>query len=149
MKRDEQDRLLGEIISGEELAEFRRASLAHGLAAVQRRNHRRRMVRTGAMLIAPALLALALFFSRRQNAVNNPDPVRGGSVAVNPGNPPPPVDGYASVPTTDAPAPIKVINDDELLALFPDRSLALLGPPGNQQLVFLDKAKKQETRRSL
>jgi hypothetical protein len=140
MKRDEQDRLLGEIISSEELADFRRASLVHGLAAVQRRNHRRRMVRTGAMLIAPALVALALFFGRRQNVVNNPDSVRSANLAV---NPPP------SVPTTEGPAPIKVINDDELLALFPDRSLALLGPPGNQQLVFLDKAKKQETRRSL
>ena|SRR5436190_16569489 len=142
MKRDEQDRLLNEIISGEELKEFRRASLDHGLAAVQRRNHRRRTIRTGAMLIAPALVALALFFSRRQNALDRTDPVRSANVIPDSGNPPPHVGGYASTPPSEA-EPIKVINDDELLALFPDRSLALLGPPGKQQLVFLDKAGKK------
>ena len=30
------------------------------------------------------------------------------------------------------------INDDELFALFAGRSMALIGKPGEQQLVFLD-----------
>jgi hypothetical protein len=33
---------------------------------------------------------------------------------------------------------VKFINDEELLALFPGRPLALVGKPGEQQLVFLD-----------
>jgi hypothetical protein len=35
-------------------------------------------------------------------------------------------------------SPVKLITDDELLALFPDRPVALIGKPGQQQLVFLD-----------
>jgi hypothetical protein len=35
--------------------------------------------------------------------------------------------------------PIKVISDEELFALFPRRSLALIGSPGHQKLVFLDR----------
>jgi hypothetical protein len=38
---------------------------------------------------------------------------------------------------------VKLINDDELLALFPDRPVALIGKPGQQQLVFLDKPTKR------
>jgi hypothetical protein len=37
-----------------------------------------------------------------------------------------------------APAPIRTISDEELFALFPDRQLALIGPPGDQRLLFLD-----------
>ena len=33
---------------------------------------------------------------------------------------------------------VKMISDEELFALFPGRSLALIGKPGHQQLVFLD-----------
>lgn len=33
---------------------------------------------------------------------------------------------------------IRLVNDEELAALFPGRPLALIGPPGEQQLVFLD-----------
>ena len=35
---------------------------------------------------------------------------------------------------------VKFITDEELLALFPDRPVALIGRPGHQQLVFLDKS---------
>jgi hypothetical protein len=33
---------------------------------------------------------------------------------------------------------IKLITDEELFALFPGRSVALIGKPGHQQLVFLN-----------
>ena len=33
---------------------------------------------------------------------------------------------------------VKIITDEELFALFPNRALALIGAPGRQQLVFLD-----------
>jgi hypothetical protein len=38
---------------------------------------------------------------------------------------------------------VKIISDDELFALFPGRSMALIGTPGQQQLVFLDGGKAQ------
>jgi hypothetical protein len=40
-------------------------------------------------------------------------------------------------PPPDA-AKVKIITDEELFALFPNRALALIGSPGHQQLVFLD-----------
>lgn len=39
---------------------------------------------------------------------------------------------------TEAERGVKVVSDDELLALFPGRPVALIGPPGRQKLVFLD-----------
>jgi hypothetical protein len=51
----------------------------------------------------------------------------------------------ASVPSELAPASpeeaapqVKFITTEELLALFPDRPLALVGPPGRQRLIFFD-----------
>ncbi len=33
---------------------------------------------------------------------------------------------------------IRVLNDEQLLALFKDRPVALVGQPGNQRLLLLD-----------
>ncbi len=33
---------------------------------------------------------------------------------------------------------IRLVSDEELLAMFPDRPVALVGPPENRQFVFLD-----------
>jgi len=34
---------------------------------------------------------------------------------------------------------MKYISDEELFKLFPGRSIALIGKPGEQELIFLDK----------
>jgi len=39
---------------------------------------------------------------------------------------------------------VQFINDDELLALFPNRPVALIGEPGKQRLVFLDRQNAPE-----
>jgi hypothetical protein len=39
---------------------------------------------------------------------------------------------------------VKIINDEELFALFPNRAMALIGSPGHQQLIFLDHGGAQE-----
>ncbi|HHY86181.1 MAG TPA: hypothetical protein GYA07_11730 [Verrucomicrobia bacterium] len=39
---------------------------------------------------------------------------------------------------------MQFINDDELLALFPNRPVALIGEPGKQRLVFLDRQNAPE-----
>jgi hypothetical protein len=41
-------------------------------------------------------------------------------------------------PKTIEGTPIRVIGDEELLALFQGRPVALLGEPGHQRLVLLD-----------
>jgi hypothetical protein len=37
---------------------------------------------------------------------------------------------------------VKIITDEELFSLFPNRSMVLVGQPGHQQLVFLDQPEK-------
>jgi peptidoglycan/LPS O-acetylase OafA/YrhL len=130
MKHPEHERLLNEIVTGEELADFREASLQHALAAVRRRRRRQWFARLGALAVVPLLAALGILVSRspkpplREMAASNASPV-----AVT-----------AAQPRT---APVKFISDDELLALFPDRPVALIGKPGQQQLVFLDQPAKR------
>jgi len=130
MKHPEHDRLLNEIVTGEELADFREASLQHALTAIRQQRRRQRFVRLGALAGVPIAVALGIVFSRspkpalREIAASNASPVAVASVQ----------------PRT---APVKFISDDELLALFPDRPVALIGKPGHQQLVFLDKPGKR------
>ena len=51
---------------------------------------------------------------------------------------PKPSSQIASQPKTPLTPAVKTITDDELFALFPGRSMALIGKPGHQELVFLD-----------
>jgi hypothetical protein len=39
--------------------------------------------------------------------------------------------------------PVRKLTDEELFALFPDRQIALVGPPGDQRLLFLDAPRRQ------
>jgi peptidoglycan/LPS O-acetylase OafA/YrhL len=120
MKRHEQDRLLREILDDGDAANLRAASLARGLAFLQRRQRRRRLAQAGAVSLLLGLLILGLLVH----------PASGPSPA-------PPVVRVAMAPPPDA-AKVKIITDEELFALFPNRALALIGSPGHQQLVFLD-----------
>ena len=130
MKHPEHDRLLNEIVTGEELADFREASLQRALTAIRQQRRRQRFVRLGALAVVPLLAALGIVFSR------SPKPPLQKIAASNAS----PVAVSSAQPRT---APVKFINDDELLALFPDRPVALIGKPGRQQLVFLDKPAKR------
>ena len=42
---------------------------------------------------------------------------------------------------------IRVVNDDELMAMFPNRPVALVGPPERRQFVLLDEKQHGNTRR--
>ena len=125
MKHSEHDRLLNEIVTGEELADFREASLQHALAAIRQQRRRHCSLRLGVLAAVPVVVVLAIVFSRspkpplREIAAS-----KASAVAVSPVQP--------------RIAPVKLINDDELLALFPDRPVALIGKPGQQRLIFLD-----------
>ena len=121
----DQDRLLNEILAEDELADFRRASLERGIAAMRSQNRRRRAVNVCALVLLPALMTLAILLNQARTpsvleATSHPQP--------------------HAAPAPSRPSPgVQFISDEELFALFPDRAMALVGKPGDQQLVFLDK----------
>jgi hypothetical protein len=117
-------RLLQEVLSDEELAALRQSSLACGLAALrQRRRHRRQL--WVAVAVTPLVVLLAIWQFR----------------------PPPPHPAVAF--NTDPPPPaetrkVKYIDQRELFALFPNRPIALIGPPGHQRFLLLDELPRIE-----
>jgi hypothetical protein len=118
MTHPEQDRLLQQILSGEECSDCRRACLDDGLRFLQRRNRQRRAVRLAVLTFTPALIGVALWLASISSS-SRPEAVASAS---------------ASLET----ARVKLISDEELFSLFPGRPLALIGKPGRQELVFLD-----------
>jgi hypothetical protein len=114
-----QNDLLKEILAGDEVSSFREASLQTTLAAVRTQCRRRRAL--AACAVVALILASAMLIKDARLW-----PATGEIVSSDPVSAPP-----------VAPA-VKVISDEELFALFPGRSMALVGKPGQQQLVFLD-----------
>ena len=119
MKRSE--KLLTHILPGEDGADFERASLEHGLNYLRRQRRRRHLFRASGIAAVISLIATAFFLKSHQ-----PTPPGSGA-------------RLASTPTPATASHVEFINDDQLLALWPDRSVALIGKPGQQWLVFLDK----------
>jgi len=120
MKRSDQDRLLREILEEGEAADFRAASLARGVDFLRGRRRRNRIAQICCVCVPAVLMmfALALHLARRPG---------GARLAV--------VTAPAARTETSK---VKIINDEDLFALFPNRAMALIGPPGQQQLIFLD-----------
>ena len=122
MNSDDREKLLKEILPREDLADFRQTSLEHGLTRLRRQRRTRYALRTVAAVAAFCFLSLAIFLKPHHPAPNNV------SVAQSP-------------QPVAAPAPtdhVTFITDDELLAVFTNRPVALIGKPGQQRLVFLD-----------
>ncbi len=126
MKRSDQDRLLREILEEGETADFRAASLARGMDFLRRRRRRNRLAQACCVCVPAVLLfiALALYLALLP---------AGTRIAV----------VTAPAAQTD-PSKVKIINDEELFALFPNRAMALIGSPGHQQLLFLDHGDPEE-----
>ena len=122
---NEQDQLLREILTGDELTSFRRASLEIGLARMRQQRARRRAARACALGSLPLLLALVLFVLRTPESRHWPK-IKSTL----------PSETRAS--THGERVKMKFITDEELFALFPDRPVVLIGKPGQQELVFLD-----------
>jgi hypothetical protein len=120
-----EEKLLNEVF--DENNEFREATLRTGLQALRRQNRRRTLARGGA---AALIAAMALLFFDKvwrnaptQNvATKIPQPLATTTQHV--------------IAGTD----IKVISDDELLDLFPDRPVALVGKGESRRLILLDEA---------
>jgi hypothetical protein len=122
MNDPDQDRLLREIVAGEEIEDFRRGSLAAGLASIRAARRRRRAYRACALGLAVAAVAgIALersMFSGRE------------AQRIAAATPAPAVQA--------APDGVKIIDEKQLFALFPNRSIALIGKPGQERFYFLD-----------
>jgi hypothetical protein len=129
---DELDRLLDATLTTERSDDARRATLNTGLAALQRRNRRRQFQRR-MLVAAPVVLLLIALTS---SLISQPNGNTGSNIAAR--------SELSPEPDTIPGTPIRIISDDELFALFPDRPLALIGPKGNQQLVFLDEPRSIE-----
>jgi hypothetical protein len=147
MKSPDENPLLQEVLVDEKLSEFRRASLNHALAEMRRARQRRRIARIAALAILPlTMLALVWFKSSSTSVEPRPTSPELGVYAASPSalkNSSEPVPDLASEVTVKraearTPPAVETITDEELFALFPNRALALIGPPGQQQLVFLD-----------
>ena len=125
MKHPDENPLLKEILADEQLAVLRQASLNQGLDTMRRARRVRRAMRMGALVVVPVLLILTLTLRKPGQETAR--------------QPPPPGTQRASL-TAASPkeSDPRIISDEELFALFPGRSLALIGKPGHQQLVFLD-----------
>ena len=121
MKFPEDNKLLDEILAGDQLAELRTKSLQHALIQMRRQ---RRIRRTVGFVAAFCLLGALAVVCLQQP--------KNSRLAVN----------HIPAPSAPsralAPAPVKTISDEELFALFPGRAVALIGPPGRQEFVLLD-----------
>jgi len=123
--KPDHDELLNEVLSESAPQNFREASLLRTLTSARRHRRTRSALHVvGATGICFALLAGVIWHQRNSSSTANNRPE---SVA--------PIQASApTVPGTN----IRLVSDDELLAMFPDRPVALLGPPDKRQFVFLD-----------
>ena len=124
MKHHEQDQLLKALLDGEELSAFRQASLEDGLTWVRSRRRRQRAVRLGALAGAALLCASGILLDRVLD--------RADRQIAGPGS-----SAQEAAPLQVRDTNVRFISDEELFALFPDRAMALIGKPGQQQVVFL------------
>lgn len=122
MNQSDQDRLLKELLAEEASSGFRQASLERTVVAMRRR---RQLQRVSSVCAVAALMGIVLWQTTTDHRIVS----SGTQMASN-----------ATTVIVQQPARTKVqtITDDELLALFPDRPVALIGKPGQQRLVFLD-----------
>lgn len=133
MNASKHDPLLKELLSGEEAEVCRAASLEKLLAVACRRRRQRQSLRIAVMVAAPVLLALGLVATHRPNPASEPaarvPPSPEPATAANQNK-------FAADPSETI--PVRYVTDDELLGLFPDRPVALIGAPGHQTFVLLD-----------
>lgn len=130
------DPLLNELLSGEEAAACRAASLEQMLAQVRRRGRQRLTRRLTGLAMLSVLLALGLFIARQ------PAPVVESASRQNPPEIATTAKTAQAAPGSTELIPVRFITDDELLNLFPGRPVALIGAPGRQQFVFLDQKRQ-------
>lgn len=134
MKHREPDDFLKEILADEALDTLRENSLAGGLATL-RTKRRVRTVRTALAAGIPLLVLTALVLRTAPKPLPAIESARIATVTNLPN-----IKIYPATAAKD-PTPIPTISDDELLALFKDQSVGLLGTPGQQRLMVFPSPK--------
>jgi hypothetical protein len=117
MTDQDKNQLLDAIFDGEELAQVRDATLLRGLKEMRRRRRRVAAARVSFMVLPALLLALVVFYPRFEPNLQ-----------------------IAAPKTTALESKVEYITAEQLFALFPNRSMALVGKPGHQQLIVLDES---------
>ncbi len=130
MKQSEQDQLLKDLLGDDSPSNLRTASLEQSLAALRRRRHQRR--------VAATAVAAMLFIAAGGLLLQRFSAVPSASLASNSSR------AQGAAPPAENPPAIKFISDDELLALFPGRSVGLIGSPGHQTLEFFDEPSNEQ-----
>jgi hypothetical protein len=126
----ERDELWGDLLSEAGSAGFREAALDRTLAAVRRHQRWQRRLRLAATATVPCVL-LGLIFWQGRDAALRRSVSRDSAMPVT-ARPPDVVPGTH----------IRLISDEELFAMFPDRPAALIGPDEDRRFVLLDEAAK-------
>lgn len=130
----DQDPLLDAVFSDEDLADLRSASLEQMLMVARQARQRQRAMRTAGLCLASVAVLIGLLaLYESATPLDRQGVVRHTTVTPQHRAPSP-----AVIPSA-APG-VKILTDDELLALFPGRPVGLIGPTGRQRLVFLDGA---------
>lgn len=113
--------------------DFPGQSLERMLGSAHRRKQRRMALRAG--LSTALLLALLGLLLHR-----SPPPVTETPVVQTQPAPPPPVEVPVAIPKAPV---VETISDEELLAAFGKRPVALVGSGDSKQIVLLDQKKKR------
>jgi len=120
MKPDSKEkRLLAELLADEDLRE---STLRGGLNAIRRKKIQRQSIRIGAVLSA-----MVLFILVSRNTERPSTSAKQQHAAL-----------QSPVPEVVPGTTVRVLKDQDLLDLFPDRAVALVGPPGKQKLILFE-----------
>jgi hypothetical protein len=136
--------LLDEVLTGAEVGALRAASLELSIELARRRRRSRVRNRVLAAVMVPLLvLTGGILWPRRPVAPANPRSfsiVHTGPLQPGMRMPPQPIQaGYRVVTTDPANAGYRILSDEALLALFPNRPVGLISDrDGQRHLVFLD-----------
>ena len=124
MNHDDETRLIVGLLSARDPRLVREESLASALDAVRKEARRRRIARSVSLVCTPAVLGLLLLFTSARQRQSVP-PVA------------PVAQPTAQTPSSGQPL-IEPIDDQQLLALLPGKTVALIGPPGRERFLVFD-----------
>jgi len=134
MKKRPEDDLLGDVFP--KSADFRAASLEQMLCAARQQRRRRTAFHVSG-IVTLTLGLFVLLLNTRHKVERAPTQV---ATTASPHQ-----NNFPTVPGTS----IRVLSDEELLTLFADRPVALIGPAEDRHFVVLDEVRKEKANGAL
>ena len=130
MKREsEKQKLIADLLTNE--SDLRESTLQHGLMLLRRKRQRRRVAYASLWIVPFAITAATVLLQLRHEPKRSADiPVGSTHVAIN--------NARRTAPSVIEGTSVRILSDAELLDLFKGRPVALVGPPGKQQLLIFD-----------